>query len=132
MSGFTNFLEEALLNHVLRNAEYISPATIYVALFNDVPGDPGTGTEVTGTGYVRLPVTFAAPTQVGGAARCVTDVVLEWPVAESAWGTIEAAAIYDAETGGNMLVPAELATPRTISSQDIFRIPVGDLSVSLD
>lgn len=132
MAGFTNFLETALLNHVLRNVAYTSPTTVYLGLFLTDPGDPGTGTEVTGGGYVRLAATFAAPSQVSGAARSATATVLEWPTATSDWGTVVAAAVMDAPTGGNMLAPATLVTARTILAQDILRIPAGDLFVTLD
>lgn len=132
MSGFTDYLEEAVLNHVLRDVSYSAPSTLYVALFLDQPGDAGTGDEVSGSGYSRLPVTFALPEQVNGKARCKTNVTLEWDMAEENWGEIQAAAIYDAEVGGNMLAPAALATPRTIAENDIFRIPEGDLWVELD
>lgn len=132
MSGFTDYLEEAVLNHVFRNTNYTSPTTVYVGLFTDVPGDGGTGTEVSGNGYARQAVVFTSPTQVSGDAQIENNAELEWPAATASWGTIEAAAIFDAETGGNMLAPATLVTARLITEGDILRVPAGDLTVSLD
>ncbi|HQF46962.1 MAG TPA: hypothetical protein PLA37_14230 [Anaerolineaceae bacterium] len=45
-------LENAWLNHVLRNTAYTSPGTaVYAALFTSNPADDFSGTECTGGGY---------------------------------------------------------------------------------
>ena len=61
MSEFSDYLENALINAVLRNTSYTSPATVYVALFTSDPTDAGTGTELSGNGYARTAVTFGSP-----------------------------------------------------------------------
>lgn len=132
MSAFTDYLEVEVLNHVFRGIAYTSPTNLYVALFTDVPGDDGTGTEVSGGAYTRQQVVLTAPTQVGGKAQTENNAELEWPTATADWGTVQAAAIYDAATGGNMLAKASLATARLITENDILRVPAGDLTVSLD
>jgi hypothetical protein len=57
---------------------------------------------------------------------------VEWPVAGGSWGTITSIAIFDAVTGGNMIGYAALTSSKTIATGDVFRIPLGDLDVTLD
>jgi hypothetical protein len=47
------------------------------------------------------------------------------------WGTVTYAAIFDAETSGNMLAWAQLTTARTINDGDVFRIPASSLTITL-
>lgn len=122
----TNFLETELIDHVFRNAAYTSPTTIYVGLFTAAPGEAGGGTEVSGNAYTREPVTFGAPTD--GVSSNSAQV--EFPAATPAgWGTITHFALFDAVTAGNMLMHSALDASKTIGVDDIFRFPVGNLTV---
>ena len=49
MAEFSDFMENKIIDHMLRNQAYTPPATVYVALYTDDPTDADTGTEVTGT-----------------------------------------------------------------------------------
>lgn len=135
--SFTNYLEEKVLQHVFATPAYTPPTGRYVALFTAAPGEPGGGTEVTGGAYVRQAATFTvdpayeiAPNVFIMAAYTNADV--EFPTATAEWGVITHVALFDAPTGGNMLVYAQLAAARTITVGDIFRIPVENLIFSLD
>src|SRR3989304_5914505 len=66
----SDFLENELLDHVLGNAAYAAPATVYFGLYSVGPSDVGGGTELTGSGYARIAVTNNAtnyPAASGGA-----------------------------------------------------------------
>ena len=56
----STYLDNALLNAVLVNTAYTSPATVYVALYTATPGPSGGGTEVSGNSYARTACTFSA------------------------------------------------------------------------
>ena len=127
MAEFSNYLENALINAVLRNTSYTSPTTVYVGLFTDDPTDADTGTEVTGGSYARTAVTFGAPSN--GVSTNSADVT--FPTATAGWGTVTHIGIYDASTSGNLLFHTILDTPKTIDSGDIFKITTGNLSVTL-
>ena len=59
MAGFTDYLEDKVLDHVFGGTAYTAPSTLYVALFTVSPGDDGTGgTEVSGGAYARQTATF--------------------------------------------------------------------------
>ena len=48
MSEMSNYLENGLLNAVLRATSYTSPTTVYVGLYTSNPDEGNTGTEVSG------------------------------------------------------------------------------------
>ena len=127
MAEFSNYLENALINAVLRNTSYTSPTTVYVALFTSDPTDAGSGTEVSGGSYARTSVTFGSPSN--GVTTNSADVT--FPTATASWGTVGYIGIYDASTSGNLLFHTPLDVSKTIDSGDIFKIPSGNLSVTL-
>ena len=127
MAEFSNYLENALVNAVLRNTTYTSPTTVYVSLYTTDPTDADTGTEVSGGSYARTAVTFGAPSN--GVTTNSADVT--FPTCTASWGTVTHVGIHDASTAGNLLFHTPLDTSKTIDSGDIFKITSGNLSVTL-
>lgn len=128
MAAMTDYLENELIDHVLRNAAYTSPTTVYAALFTAAPGEAGGGTEVTGGAYARTAVTFGVPT--AGATDNTADVT--FPTATANWGTITDVAIFDASTAGNMLLYGALTASKVVNNGDTFKFNTGDLDVTFD
>jgi hypothetical protein len=128
MAEFSNYLENKILDHVLKNVSYTSPTTVYVGLFTTDPTDAGTGTEVSGGSYARqvLSVTTAS----GGIVTSSGDVT--FPQATANWGTISHIGILDALTSGNLLMHTPLTTSKTIETGDILKVSSGNLTVTLD
>lgn len=128
MDAKSDYLEDALLNHVLRNTAYTSPATVYIALFTVAPADDGTGgTEVSGFAYARQAVTFGAPSS-GTVANSGT---VTFPQASGgAWGTIVAMGIYDAVSGGNLLYYGNLPVSKVVGDGDQISFANGALTIS--
>jgi hypothetical protein len=127
MSEFSNYLENALINAVLRATTYTSPATVYVSLWTTDPTDAGSGNEVSGGSYARTSVTFGAPSN--GVTSNNADV--SFPQATASWGTVGWIGLNDASTSGNLLFHTPLDTAKTIDSGDIFKIASGSLTVTL-
>lgn len=127
--SFSNFLENEVLDHVFGGNAYTAPGTLYVGLHTSNPDEDDSGSEIStsDTAYVRKSVAF---TVTGSAAD--NDAAVEFDTATASWGTITHCGIYDAESGGNLLAYAELATAKTIDTGDVFRIPAADLDISLD
>ena len=125
--AFTDFLENKLVAHTFSATAYTSPSTVYVALYTVAPTDSTTGTEVSGGGYARQSASF---TTTGNAATNASAI--EYPTATGNYGTVVAVAILDASSSGNMLAYATLSASKTISTGDVFRIPAGDLDITLD
>lgn len=130
MAGsFSDYLEDKVLKHVFTNTAYTAPSTLYVGLYTVAPTDAGGGTEVSGGSYARQTGTFTVsgsnPTQAANSAA------VEFPTASANWGTIVAAAVFDASSGGNMLAWADLTANKTISSGDVFRFPISSFVITL-
>ena len=125
--SFTNFLETEILDHVFGGNAYSAPATLYVGLFTAAPDDTGGGTEVSGGGYARQSAAF---TVSGNTAS--NSAGSEYATATASYGTVTHVGIFDASTGGNLMAYASLTASKAIDTGDVFRIPTGDLDVTLD
>ncbi len=126
MSAFSNYLENKVLLHVFGATAYTAPTTLYLALYTVAPDDTGGGTEVSGTSYARQTIAF---TVVNDTASNTSAV--EFPTAGSTWGTVVAVGIFDNLTSGNLLAYGNLTSSKTIASGDVFRVPAGDLDITL-
>lgn len=127
MAEMSNYLENAVINAVLRNTSYTSPTTVYVGLYTSDPTDAGSGTEVSGGSYARTAVTFGSPSN----GVSTNSAAVEFPQATGDWGTITHIGILDASTSGNLLFHTALDTSKAIATGDIFKISSGNLSVTL-
>jgi len=125
--SFSNYLETKILDHVFGGTAYTAPSTLYVALFTADPGDGDSGTEVSGGGYTRQTVTFTTT-----GATTSNDSAVEYATATANYGTVSHIGIYDASSAGNLLAHASLTSSKTIETGDVFRIPAGDLDITLD
>lgn len=129
----SDFLENALINHVLGNAAYTAPATVHFGLYTVAPTDAGGGTEVTGGSYARVAVTNNAtnfPAATAGLKR--NGTVITWPTASASWGTVVAVGVFDAASAGNLLFWSTLNTNKTVDNGDTVSIPINSLSIQED
>ena|SRR5690554_3046584 len=123
------YLANKLLDHTLRNIPYTPPSTVYVALLTADPTASGdTTNEVTDSAYARQALTFDEP--VDRLTQTTYDV--EFPQASEDWGEITHVLLLDAETGGNPMFHGALNIAKTITTDDIFRVPLGELTVRFD
>jgi hypothetical protein len=130
MSDLTNYAENAIGNHVLRNTALTSPTTVYLALATAVAdAEAGTFTEVStsGTGYSRKAITFGAPSN--GVFTNSADVTYD--AATGSWGTVTHGIIMDALAGGNALVVKALSTPAAVTTPNVYEIVAGQLSFTI-
>ena len=128
MAELSNYLENNLLDHVLRGTSYTSPTTVFVGLYTSDPGDDNSGAECTGGAYARQ--TLSVTTASGGIVTSSADVT--FPQATDNWGTISHIGLLDAVTAGNLLMHTPLTTSKTIELGDIFKVPLGNLTATLD
>jgi hypothetical protein len=130
MSKMSNYLENKIFDHVLRATTYTSPSTVYVALFTSDPTDAASGTEVStsGTAYARQAITMGAPSNGAGT----NSAEVAFPEATANWGTVSHFAIFDAASGGNMLIHGALGTAKAVNTGQVARFASGQLSVSFD
>ncbi len=131
-----NYLEDAILDHVLGGPDYTRPATVYVALFTADPSDAGGGTEVSAvnwTNYARVALTNNAtnwPGSVSGAKSNGTIIDFGTATVPGAAVVVTAFAILDGSS--NYLYWGELTVDKTISDGDPVTFPIGALDVTED
>lgn len=134
MAGFTDTIENAVLNYMFSKTAYTAPATLYVGLSKADPGDTGSMTnEPSGNAYARVAVTNNTtnfPLAVNGAKKNGTKIT--FPEATGSWGTITHFFLADAAINGNMIGSGELLLSKTIDSGDVFYFDVNDLVITLD
>lgn len=113
--GISNFLANAILDHIFGVETYDTTASIYVALSTANPTDDGSGLSEPGSNYARVNHdTWDAA--ASGASQ--NDGAITFNQAAAAWGTVTYFAMYDASSSGNMLFYGALDTPRAIGQQD--------------
>lgn len=127
MAALSNYLENALMNAVLNNTSYTSPATTFVGLFTTDPTDAGSGTEVSGGSYARKAASFGNASE----GNCTNDADIDFDQATGNWGTVTHFGLFDAVSSGNLLFHGALTSSKTIETGDIFKIATGNLSVTL-
>lgn len=125
--AFTDYLENKVLDYVFSGGSFSQPGTKYLALYTVAPTDSSAGTEVTGGGYVRQTVTLSTT-----GSDTTNSAAVEYATATAGYGTVVAVAVLDASSGGNMLAYASLTANKTIGVGDVFRVPAGDLDISLN
>ena len=126
--SLTNAFETSTLQYLFTTGSVTRPMAWYLGLFTSDPTETGSaGTEVSGGGYVRKAVTF---TVSGNLAT--NSAAIEWSAATSSWGTVTHIAVLDASSGGNMIASNALTTAKAVATDDIIRVPAGDLDITLD
>lgn len=126
-----DYLENGFLN-TLRGITFAAPAHCYLALYLNDPGESGTaGSEVSYSGYKRMPIDFSAPADTHGGIGIQNLVDITFPTPTTAAGTITHIGITDSATGGNMLVRSELIEPLVIGAQEPPVFLAGDILIYL-
>lgn len=138
IGSLSNFGEALVLDSAFgRIPSYNWPGSLYIELFTVMPDDAGAnGTAVSGTGYARKAVVNSStnfdPTPLVTAGANVKGVKknktsITFAAAQSDWGEVKGAGIYDASTGGNLLWLWEWSQPRVVAANDTMRIEAGEL-----
>lgn len=130
MTAKTNYLENKIIDWLFRGQTFTPPPTLYFGLMTANADDAATLTEVSGGSYARVALTpslanFAgtqgAGTTVastGTTATTSNNIAITYPAPTANWGGITGMGIWDAPSGGNLLVYTPLSTPKTVNNGD--------------
>jgi hypothetical protein len=145
MAAKSNYLENKIIDWLLRAQVFTPPATSYVALFTVAPSDTGGGTEVSGGSYARVAVASSlanwAGTQSAGSTVASSGTggttsnnnAITFPAPTANWGSVVAMGIFDASTAGNLLIYGNLSTAKTVNNGDAApTFPAGTLTYQED
>ena len=140
MAALSDFMENKLLDFLLRAqalgitgataAAATGPATLFVGLFTTNPTDGTAGVEVTGGAYARVSVASSLANWAGTQAAASTlassgatgttsnNGVITFPAPTANWGIITGFGLFDALTGGNLLIYGALTVNKTVNNGD--------------
>jgi len=131
MGAFSNYLEEKIVEHFLRNNAITPPATVYVGLFESDPGEATSGTETSYSGYARQSSAWTA-LDVNGQTKNSASITFPANGNASASVTITHLCLFDAATAGNRLFYAQLSAPKTLSPGDVLSFAANAIVFGLD
>lgn len=128
MAGASNYLEALILDDILNTGK------VWIALFTVMPTDAGGGTEVSGGSYARVEVDSTTVDQwsVTGTTYATNINALIFPTASANWGTVVGFGIFDAVSGGNLLIFDQLLTQRIVNNGDTAEFLAGALDIYCD
>jgi hypothetical protein len=137
MSAASNYLESAIMEH-FRGTQLPLPSGYHIALHTADPTDAASATEVTvgaWPSYVRQTVgsplssAWTASADEGGGGKQITNAnTINFPANNGASAVVVTHfSVWDASTGGNMWMHAQLTAPKTIDPTDIFSAIPGAL-----
>lgn len=103
----------------------------YLALYN---GDPtATGTELSGTGYARLSLTFGSPTeQVSGQMQMSNTNAAQTAAANANWGTFAYGVVMTDVSGGNRYYYKQNAATYAMNNGAQVYIASGAINVAVN
>ena len=134
MAGFSDYLENAVLNQIFGSQAYSAPATIYVGLSSSLPTDSGGNiTEPSGNGYARVAVTNNTTNwPVTSTGSKTNGVPITFASATGAWGSVSYVVLFDSLTSGNFLAQGTLSTSKSPTAGDVLSYGTGTLTINLD
>lgn len=145
MAAMSNYLENQLVDHILRGQTFspTAPASVWIALYTAAPSDAGGGTEIPSTNnYARVAVSRALTAWAGTQAAASTvassgtggvtsnNAAITFPIPSGSWGTVTHFAILDAVTGGNFLFTGALTVSQTVNTGNTVSFAAGQLVIT--
>jgi hypothetical protein len=137
MSGFTDAVEQAILNGFFTDPAWTPPSTLYLALSSTTPTEAGGNfTEPSGGSYARVSTVAAdwdaatgtAPaTKANGAVKTFPTATADWVAAAN----LTHFGIYDASTAGNLLCWGALTVAKPVLNGDTASYAAGALVLKL-
>jgi hypothetical protein len=103
----------------------------HAALFTAVSSVPnGTVTEPSGGAYARVALDGKFPTATQSPVS--NDTEIAFPEATASWGTVTHMGIYDAATDGDLLLVLPLNTPAAVTTGQIFKFAISQLTLTVN
>lgn len=130
MALLSNYLQNKLIDQLFRGQAYSFPATLYIGLVTSLENAAAGGTEVSGGSYARVAVSNSlanwAGTQAAGSTTASSGTTgttsnnnpVSFPTPTATWGEIVGMAVWDASTGGNLLMFGPLAASKNVNNGD--------------
>lgn len=148
LASLSNYLENKLIDHLLRTTTFSQPSVIAIALCTSAPTRSDNGSTIDevpdANGYARQTLnpsnsnwaatqggTSGASSGTSGQTSNAIDV--EFDAATGNWGTVSHIAVCDSATwgAGNLLFYGELPSPLAIEGGDQATVDAGTLTLTI-
>lgn len=130
MGSLSNYVEDEILDHVLKTADWAQPTNLYLGLSTADPTDDASGIAEPGSGaYARVQHNTW---DVASSRATENTGTISFPEATGNWGTITHFMIMDASSGGNMIAHGALSASKTIGAGDNASFQDGAIDVSFN
>ena len=127
MAAMSNYLENKVLDYVLRDQADWAPTSVHLALHTADPTDAGSGAECSGGSYARQAITFnAAHATAGTIDNSSAEEFTNMPAC-----TVTHIGIWDAASSGNLLFHGAVSASKTVTSGDTISLAAGSLDITL-
>lgn len=123
MSGSkSNYLENAILDHILGGPDFTRPSIVYVALSSALFNEAATGSsfsEITGAGAARVAMSNNSTSwPAASSGQKSNGLAVTFPTATGTWLQVKSFYLLDASSAGNILYGGDLVTPRDVLAGD--------------
>lgn len=138
MAAFSDYAENKIIDHILRNQAFTPPTTIYLALFTATTGlesNAPTAEVPTAGGTLYARQTCALDAASGGASANTSDIT--FPTAGADWGTITHWALVDHATNVtwgtnvNVLMHGAVTVSKAVNTGDTAKVTAGELDITV-
>ncbi len=127
--NLSNYGENLLLNFILNTESVTRPTSWYVALYSDAAGlstdEPNT--EVSGSGYSRLGVTFGPASN--GTTSNLNAITFS---ATGNWSTANYVGIVSGASSGSLLFWAPLQQPITLTNGGHIQFGINTITATMN
>ena len=136
MTAMSNYLENKLIDHILRSSAFSAPSNIYVGLvgkYDAAQLEAGTLThELSGGSYARSSGIKGDAYWSAGSTNGLTDneQTVTFAATSNEWGHVSGLFVADASSGGNVLLYGQLGATKYVENGDQFIISAGDLDIT--
>jgi hypothetical protein len=135
MTAMSNYLENKLIDHLLRDTAFSAPANMYVGLVGAYSAselEAGTLTgELSGGSYARVSVKGDSNWSAGSTnGQTDNENNISFTTATGDWGYVSGLFLADASSAGNVVLYGTLTTPKIVENGDQFVIAAGDLDIT--
>jgi hypothetical protein len=134
VASFSDYLENAVLDHIFGDGTLTITAPTYLALCTTVPTDSSTGStivEANYTGYARKSIAAADMSAASSGSKTNSNAIT-FAACTAGSSTIIGWALCDASTAGNVLCWGTCTSTVISSTQQPATIAASGLVVTLD
>ena len=127
MAAMSNYLENKVLDYVLRDQADWAPAAVYLSLHTANPDEDGSGAECSGGSYARQAITFNAAHATAGTIDNSSDEEFT----NMPGCTVTHIGVWDASTSGNLLFFGAVTASKAVGAGDTISLSAGSLDITL-